>query len=175
MLRWSVNIIHSIIQVPAAHETNTRSSAVHRRAAFTIVEIMIAVVIIGLLAMLAIPAITRTQRVAKNNRFISDLRVFVQSFETFALENGTWPPNSGSGVVPAGMNGAVSTKWTAQNSLGGRWNWDRDLNVDAGISTTNVSASDVQMTAIDAKIDDGNLATGNFRKFDTRFTFILEN
>ena len=147
----------------------------HRLAAFTIIEIMIAVVIIGLLAMLAIPAITRVQQTAKNNRFISDLRIFTQSFETYALENGTWPPNAGTGVIPAGMANAVSSKWSAQSSLGGRWNWDRNLNVDAGISVVSPTTSDYQMSRVDARIDDGNLETGNFRKFDTRYTYILEN
>lgn len=152
-----------------------RAAPASPTAAFTLVEIMISVVIIGLLAMIAVPAITRVQQTAKNKRFISDLRVFTQAFETYALENGNWPPNAGSGVVPSGMTGNVSEKWRATNSLGGRWNWDRDLNVSAGISATNITASDVQMTLIDARIDDGNLATGLFRKFDARFTYILEN
>lgn len=155
-------------------KSRTRVAPAPPAAAFTLVEIMISVVIIGLLAMIAVPAITRVQQTAKNKRFISDLRVFTQSFETYALENGNWPPNAGSGVVPTGMAGAVSEKWRAVNSLGGRWNWDRDLNVSAGISATNITASDVQMTLIDARIDDGNLATGLFRKFDARFTYILE-
>lgn len=144
-------------------------------AAFSLVELMIAVTIIGLLAMLAIPAITRVQLTAKKNRFVSDLRVFTQAFETYALQNGNWPPNAGNGVVPAGMTGAVSANWIAQNSLGGRWNWDRNLNVAAGIATTNVTISDVHMTLIDAKIDDGDLNSGSFRKFNTRFVYILEN
>jgi prepilin-type N-terminal cleavage/methylation domain-containing protein len=59
-----------------------------RHAAFTLVEIMIVVVIIGLLAAMAIPALKRVQQAARNNRFINDLRGFTQSFEQHALENG---------------------------------------------------------------------------------------
>src|SRR5471032_3331542 len=97
-----------------------------RRGAFTLVEIMIVVVIIGLLAALAIPAFQRVQASSQNSRFVSDLRTFAQGLETYAMKNGTWPPNAGTGVVPAGMSGEIKdSAWTvAKNSVGGRWNWD---------------------------------------------------
>jgi type IV pilus assembly protein PilA len=144
---------------------------------FTLVEIMIVVVIIGLLATLAIPAIRRAQQAARNSRFISDLRVFAQSFEQYALERGTWPPNAGAGVVPANMTTALHIAvWTATNSLGGRWNYDRNLNGFAvALSTSNVTVSDAEMEAIDAKIDDGDLGSGVFRKATAgRFSYVLE-
>jgi prepilin-type N-terminal cleavage/methylation domain-containing protein len=144
---------------------------------FTLVEIMIVVVIIGLLAAMAIPAFKRVQDTARANRFVSDLRTFAQAFETYATENGNWPPNAGSSVVPAGMSGTFKADvWTATTSVGGRWNWDRNMaGVAAGISVASPTFDDVQMAAIDAKIDDGNLTTGLFQKtMPTRFTFILE-
>src|SRR5476649_1317835 len=96
-----------------------------RPGAFTLVEIMIVVVIIGLLAALAIPAFQRVQQGSQNSRFISDLRTFAQGFETYATKNDDWPPNAGTGVVPVGMSGEMKdSAWTvAKNSVGGRWNW----------------------------------------------------
>jgi len=147
------------------------------KAAFTLVEIMIVVVIIGLLAALAIPAMQRAQHAAKTSRFISDLRTFVQSFEQHALENGTWPPNVGSGAVPANMTTALHIAvWTNLNTLGGRWNWDRNYSgITAGISTVGGTLTDAQMADIDAQIDDGDLSTGIFQKSASdRFSYILE-
>lgn len=148
-----------------------------RRDAFTLVEIMIVVVLIGLLAAMAIPAFKRVQQSSQNSRFVSDLRTFAQGFETYSMKNGAWPPNAGTGVVPTGMSGEIrDSAWTAaKNSVGGRWNWDFNNNgITASISCVNATVSDAQMTAIDAKIDDGDLSTGNFQKVNGRFLYILE-
>lgn len=155
---------------------NPRSGAPPPRAGFTLVEIMIVVVIIGLLAAMALPAIARTRAASQSTRFMSDLRIFTQAFETYAAQNG-WPPNAGSGVVPAGMAGEFrAADWTTtKNSIGGRWNWDRNNYGGAAvISVANATAPDEQMTAIDAKIDDGDLTTGRFQKISGRFCYILE-
>lgn len=148
------------------------------RRGFTLVEIMVVVVIIGLLAAIAIPVFARVQRKSQNSRFVNDLRAFAQAYETYALENGAWPANAGSGVVPPGMSGELRDgDWTvAQNSVGGKWNWDyNNMGITASISTTGVAASDAQMAEIDAMIDDGDLTTGNFQKIGGRFCYILEN
>ncbi len=138
---------------------------------------MIVVVIIGLLAAVAVPAISKVQRRSQNSRAVNDLRVFAQAFETFAMENGGWPPNVGPGVVPAGMSGTFKTDvWVAPTIVGGRWNWDKNLNgFTAAISISNPTASAAQMTEIDAMIDDGDLSTGHFQFASTRYMYILEN
>lgn len=143
-------------------------------------EIMIVVVIIGLLAALAIPATQRVQRAAQNNRIANDFRVFSQAFETYALQNGFWPNNSGGGVVPTApvsMAGDFKTSvWQAVTPIGGRWNWDRNISgIVAGISISNLTCSDEQLVEIDTRIDDGDLATGRFLKTQpNRVTLILE-
>ncbi len=159
-------------------KTSTHWPPRRRRAGFTLVEIMIVVLIIGLLAAMAIPMFGRVREHTQNSRFVSDLRTFSQAFETYAMKNGDWPPNAGTGVVPAGMSGEMKdSAWTTlKNSVGGRWNWDRNNYGGAAvISVANATASDAQMTAIDAQIDDGDLSTGNFQKVSNRFCYILEH
>lgn len=142
---------------------------------FTLVEIMVVVTIIGLLAAIAIPALQRVQRRAQNSRFVSDLRTYSQAFETYAMERGVWPPNALSGQIPAPLVGEIANKWTSTNTLGGEWNWDTNrLGIVGGIATTGVTVSASQMVEIDAMIDDGDVSTGSFRLFGTRYILVLE-
>jgi len=62
---------------------------------FTLVEIMIVVVVIGLLAALAIPAYMRVQRRTQNSTVANDIRVFAQAFDTYATQNGGWHRKGG--------------------------------------------------------------------------------
>ena len=156
---------------------SSQTCAPPRRAGgFSLVEIMVVVVIIGLLSVLALPAVTKSRLASQNNRFISDLRVFAQAFEKYSLQNGAWPPNAASGAVPTGMSGEFkNASWIGRNSVGGLWNWDFNYSgVVAAIATTSVTAPDTQMILIDQRIDDGDLDTGYFRKVGTRFIYILE-
>jgi prepilin-type N-terminal cleavage/methylation domain-containing protein len=147
---------------------------------FTLVEIMVVVVIIGLLAALAIPAFQRNQRASQNARTVNDFRIFVQAFEVFNTQNGNWPPNAAGGVVPIGMSGDFKEDaWrAARTAIGGRWNWDLNRpEFRAGVSISGYTVTDAQVAEIDSKIDDGDLTTGVFRKTASgpnRVTYIIE-
>lgn len=140
---------------------------------------MVVVVIIGLLAALALPAFQRSQRASQNARAINDFRIFVQAFEIYNSQNGSFPPNVGPGVVPAGMASDFKVDaWTANpNVLGGRWNWDNSLLSGgyAGVSVSNPTVTDAQLIEIDTKLDDGDLSTGFFRRTTgTRVTYVIQ-
>jgi prepilin-type N-terminal cleavage/methylation domain-containing protein len=133
---------------------------------FTLVEIMVVVVLIGLLAALAIPAFQRVQRASQNARVSNDFRVFAQSFEIYNAAYGTWPVDGSAGVVPAGMSGDFRTAaWEAPTAIGGSWNWNNNSGgVLAGISILNYTATDAQRQSLDAKMDDGDLSAGTLQK-----------
>lgn len=67
-----------------------------RPAAFTLVEIMIVVGIIGLLAALAIPNITKNRETAQLNGILNNLRVIDNAKDLWALES-----NKGTGDEPS--------------------------------------------------------------------------
>ena len=71
-----------------------------RKAAFTLVEIMIVVAIIGLLAGIAIPNFIKARETARKNACINNLRLIDSAIQQWALENNK---NSSDPVDLAGL------------------------------------------------------------------------
>jgi prepilin-type N-terminal cleavage/methylation domain-containing protein len=65
-----------------------KATNVSKRAAFTLVEIMIVVAIIGLLAAIAIPNFVKARATAQANGCINNLRQIDSAANEFALEQG---------------------------------------------------------------------------------------
>ena len=68
-----------------------------RSQAFSTVELMIVVAIIGTLATLAIPSFARANMESKLSRTKNDLRVLFDVFNLYAIEYGNYPSAGGGG------------------------------------------------------------------------------
>ena len=132
-----------------------------RRAAFTLVEIMVVVVIIGLLAAIAIPAFQRVRERSIASRYINDFRQFESAFKRYATENGQWPPAGGVGTIPTGMTGYLPESFTSSSPMGGNYQWSGPSSY---VVLRNSQATDALMQVVDAALDDGDLAAGEFVK-----------
>jgi len=64
-------------------------------AAFTLVEILVVIVIIGLLSMMAMPSVTNARETAQRNACINNLRQIDAAKEQWAIDN-----FAGRGVTP---------------------------------------------------------------------------
>ncbi len=146
---------------------------------FTLVELMVVVAIIGVLTSIAIPNFIRFLERAKVTRTAAELVNIGKGFEMYAGENTQtlegYPVDSHL-VLPPGMDGYVdATLFTSPTPLGGNYNWEGPDNYPyAGIAIQNPNDGDRLMIMLDAKIDDGDLTTGRFRKTPNgRYTFML--
>ena len=143
---------------------------------FTLVEIMIAVAIIGLLAAIAIPNFQRARVRSQYSKIGNDFRVFGQAFQQYAMETGDYPPDSHI-TLPPGMDQYIkSGQWLDARPLGGTYNWEGPNSYPyAGISIYQPNATDAQFAELDAMIDDGDTSTGEFRQTPNgRYTYIVE-
>ncbi len=136
------------------------------RAAFTLVEIMVVVVIIGLLSSVAVPAFQKIQNSAKMGRLANDFRIFATAIQTFSLEQGYYPEDSGSGDIPTGFGPYISVAaWNKGPSIGGVWDVEKDDNgVTSAIGVHGQTVEDAFLLRFDEKYDDGDLSSGIFRK-----------
>jgi prepilin-type N-terminal cleavage/methylation domain-containing protein len=60
----------------------------NRKQGFTLVEIMIVVMIIGLLAAIALPGFQRARQAAQRNACINNLRMIEDAKDQYSIENG---------------------------------------------------------------------------------------
>ncbi len=145
-------------------------------AAFTLVEIMIVVVIVGLLAAMAVPALQRVRLRAVGSRYLNDVRQIRDGAERYAMETGRFPPNGIAGLRPE-LRGYIPDSIFASTStpLGGIWDWDYDQNgITAETSVYQPTAHDELLRHIDRTIDDGDLATGNFRRANSKAIYVIQ-
>ena len=77
--------------------------------------------------------------------------------------------------MPAGMDEYLPATWL-DSPVGGQWILDNnDWGVTAAISIRNGNVTSQQMTQLDSQLDDGDLATGMFRKINAdRFSLVIE-
>jgi prepilin-type N-terminal cleavage/methylation domain-containing protein len=137
-----------------------------RSCGFTLVEIMVVVAIIGLLTAIALPSFRKARMQTRASRVCNDLRIAVDTFEVYALEKGTYPPDVRPGDTPSGM--ASYTKnfdWAAPTEAGGRWDWDNSsVGITAGVTLIGPGLDMQVVQLVDEKIDDGVLTSGRFRR-----------
>jgi len=153
----------------------------YRSRGFTLVEILIVVVILGILAAMVIPMFTDFTDEATQLVFISDMQTYSTAAQYYMADVGDYLEDSSSGQLPLGWSPYVNDdKWLGGPSIGGVWDFELD---SFGIKSAfgvhfNVASDhpgDPYMLKIDTMFDDGNLSTGGFRKIaNDRYYFILE-
>jgi len=142
---------------------------------FTLVEIMVAVVIIGLLLSLAVPAVMKVFGKSKVNRIVNDIRVVSDAFQFYALDNGIYPPDGDVGVIPDGMTGYLREfPWDLTTAIGGKWDWENSGSNEQGIVISSPDVSTEMLKKIDGAVDDGNLTTGEFTVVNSNCCYMLD-
>lgn len=90
---------------------------IRRRSAFTLVEILIVVLILGILAMLVMPQFTRATENARENSCHALLHTIRAQTELYRLQHGgKWPTDDGTAI--GFWNWELMTKTTTYDSNG---------------------------------------------------------
>src|SRR6195952_4990518 len=74
-------------------QTSFRSTRVARKSGFTLVEILIVVIILGILAAVVIPQFTNASQDARKSSLVSQLQTLRSQIELFKLQHGDALPD----------------------------------------------------------------------------------
>ncbi|MDA1081409.1 MAG: prepilin-type N-terminal cleavage/methylation domain-containing protein [Gemmatimonadetes bacterium] len=74
-----------------------------RRVGFTLIELLITVTIVGILARIAIPAVSQFRLRARATNIINDLEVIRSGAFGVMADSGVWPLDAAAGTVPPEM------------------------------------------------------------------------
>ena len=156
----------------------TRPTALSSRYGFTLVEILIVVVILGILAAIVIPSFANATEDSRKTAFAQELRIFRDAILLYEVDHGEMPPDGGSGTVPSGLETYVNVpQWQNGTPIGGVWDNETDDILGAGMGVHfngfGLTRDAAYMTEIDRMIDDGVTATGGFRVFGDRYYSVL--
>jgi prepilin-type N-terminal cleavage/methylation domain-containing protein len=151
---------------------------------FSLFEVMVVVLIVGILAMMARTAIYHLNMRARVSTYQNDCRVLAAAFTQYAQEKGSFPADASAHTFPATMAGYMRvSQWMRVTPLGGYYEWDNinasnslGVRFKAALRINGCTRKTSELQQIDKWIDDGNLTRGNFRVTDAGATvlYIIE-
>jgi prepilin-type N-terminal cleavage/methylation domain-containing protein len=152
----------------------------HRaRRGYTLVEVLVVVIILGILASLVTFAALWAVRAAERAAFAENLRTFANAAHLYRTEYGYYPPESEPGEIPDGFEKYIDAhKWGGPTPFGGKWHTNgggpgsSQFGIGVSMSDGLLDENDevlqlgayASLAAFDAQIDNGNLKTGSFRE-----------
>lgn len=145
---------------------------------FTLLELMIVVIILGIVAAIVVQSFSDTKKDAENAAFVTSVDTLSKQFRFYKYKHKAYPPDATPGIIPQGMAPYLErASWVDGRPLGGRWDWDYQqlhFGCSAGVSVYMPDRTVSEMQEIDNLLDDGNLATGLFRARSGGYIFIIE-
>lgn len=100
------------------------SPAPRRRAGFTLVELLTAVMVMGTLGRIAVPNVHELVLQARAQEIAANLGVLHLAAEEYRRDQGAWPENAWVGQVPEGLEEYLPEGFDLQGE-GYRLDWER--------------------------------------------------
>lgn len=156
-----------------------------RTAGFSLIEIAIVVLVIGILAAIAIPLFKQATSRSLMSTVENDLRVLSQQLLSYELELNEYPPTElTAGVFPSGMENRLSRTWLEPCVAGGVYRWtytteDDPLARAAYIEVIETPENPILLSAenlakIDEQLDDGDITTGRLHIYGQNIRYYVQ-
>lgn len=149
--------------------------------AFTLLEVLVVILVLGILAGLLVVTMQNNEDDTRQAAFIASLKILSTQGYVYYVREGMPLEDSSSGSLPSGFDQYVSQhEFESPTPIGGVWDAEDEGDFPGVVSAIGVHFNggdvkdDAYMTEIDQAMDDGNLATGSFRKLaNDRFYYLI--
>lgn len=149
-----------------------------RTRAFSLLELVIVVAVLGIVASIAVPRLSRGAQGASAAAVASSLRTLADAVLRYEAQTATRTTDWHTARVPNEMTPFIDPAWVAAPTpLGGHWDVERnDSGVRFAVGIAYESGDtppEDRLQSVDALLDDGDLATGRFRRIAVRRYYLV--
>lgn len=157
------------------------------RRAFTLLELVIVVVILGVIVAFAVPRLSRAQERARYTSTWASMRGIASAASSYRAIWKELPGDVKEGVAPPGMASFIDPRiWTRVPPIGGKFDWNNTVHASdwsvvtywvghppsAGVTrASGDNATQARMIAMDRMLDDNSATTGRLRRLSGSLFF----
>lgn len=130
-----------------------------RTAGFSIIELAVVTMIIGLLTVLAIPRFELIRNSANATVTANDIRQFREAIEVYSTEQGGYPNDMSHTDIPSTLTNQLPRPWVNGNYS---WTYQKTNQLTyLNVEVQNLTAE--QALKVDDILDDGSIVAGDLR------------
>lgn len=151
-----------------------------KRTAFTMLEVLMVVIVIGILAAMVVPKMASAQGDARVASTAEDLRLMEVALGMYNAKNGSYPADIYYKLMPLGLDPYFKSDnpFAKPVPIGGQYDYEGTPNwtpIQISIRPDGASShSDADALALDKYMDDGDLSTGVLRRSGSRTYFLID-
>ncbi|MEM9185357.1 MAG: prepilin-type N-terminal cleavage/methylation domain-containing protein [Planctomycetota bacterium] len=145
------------------------------RLGFTLVELVVVILILGVLAGIAVPYTFGVSEQAAEQAVVTQVQQIFEAAEIFKARNGRWPNDASSGDFPSDFDGLLpSSLFTSRTPIGAYYDWD-GLGTARPVIGVGIYVGIPATRSVDELADDGDLNTGWVQRLGGALHFKLDD
>ncbi len=151
------------------------------RSAFTLVEVLVVVIVLGILAAMVVPKVVTAEEESAVAATAADIKTIESALQMYYASNNAYPRDVNRTqypreLIPYFKNGNPFEKLAP---LGGKYDYEGPPNwnpvqISMRTESTRVGHTEADAIALDEYMDDGNLRTGVIRRDGNRTFYIVD-